>query len=258
MNNLPIKVFKFTSCPDGYKCNHPGDCSGEYIGVLDYEEMGARAERAEEALKNLRGWTGMLAAQAKDIPPDIAEQILSICKKADSVLSSPPAIANKMGSDQPADAYSGELGNTNLRMLAARMHAALGLLKRQGCYHPGMDSMREEGFRHGLNIGDAGPEDYIADASKMGGEQADMTIQWSEPGTPVIDCTTGETFFVPRERRWEELVRDAFMQGWDAKDSDYPHGALSYSERAEEAWECSTARATLSLEPWGGPDGEEE
>lgn len=49
MNNLPIKVFKFTSCPDGYKCNHPGDCSGEYIGVLDYEEMEARAERAEEA-----------------------------------------------------------------------------------------------------------------------------------------------------------------------------------------------------------------
>lgn len=52
----------------------------------------------------------------------------------------------------PADPYSGKLGDTNLRLLAAKMHAALGLLKRQGVYHPAMESLREEGFLHGLNL----------------------------------------------------------------------------------------------------------
>lgn len=53
---------------------------------------------------------------------------------------------------KPADPYSGKLGDINLRMLAGQMHQALGLLKRQGCYHPAMDMMREEGFKHGLNL----------------------------------------------------------------------------------------------------------
>lgn len=60
----------------------------------------ARAEREEEALRDLRGWTGMLAAQAKNIPLDIMEQVVSVCKKADFVLSSLPTDASAMGGER--------------------------------------------------------------------------------------------------------------------------------------------------------------
>ena len=67
--------------------------------------------------------------------------------------------------ENPVDPYSGELGTINLRNLAAQMHQALGLLKRQGCYHPAMGTMREEGFKHGLNLPDV--SDHIGDTTEM-------------------------------------------------------------------------------------------
>lgn len=114
------------------------------------ERAESRSERAEEALFEIE--------QSISLPIltiEHAESVFNdIGKRINSVFAPLPAAAGKMGGGQPDDPYSGELGNINLRNLAAQMHAALGLLKRQGCYHPAMDSMREEGFRFGLNLVD--------------------------------------------------------------------------------------------------------
>lgn len=134
-----------------------------------YEAMRQRAEEAEAHLREIESFVAendpRHLAHAAGILRDVAVK----CKRGLSPV--PTDALESYEVEASTDPYSGELGSINLRNLAARMHAALGLLKRQGCYHPAMDSMREEGFRHGLNIGDRESEDHIGDATKMVGEK---------------------------------------------------------------------------------------
>jgi len=129
--------------------------------------------------------------------------------------------------------------------------------------------------------------DHIPQPVKMVGERelADSAwqaswdkmdgVQWSEPGTPMIDRTTGETVFAPkiseREYRLKELVKKAddlaetaanVCDDCDGECADCVFCnvrvfAKGYREQRAALADMEQKPAPYILEPWGGQDGEE-
>lgn len=59
---LELTVFKFHYPIKGYVCNRPGDNTGYYVTINDYERLFADNARLKAELDNLRAQLGALAA----------------------------------------------------------------------------------------------------------------------------------------------------------------------------------------------------
>jgi len=211
------------------------DSYAESLKALRFErdDAIARAERVEDINKRLFNACRERNTRISDLMQraELAERFL--CFVAQHIVES-PVLSEAHGEA----VLEGILSSINgfLDPLDDAMPFPVTASANEGhctvCRHYDVSSFTGCNAAPGVDVCPKTKPAHPADASTMVGDHI------SQPGKKV-----GE-----RELRLVELVKEAFLQGFDAKDSEVsaPISEASYSERAEVAWECSDARAALA------------